>query len=71
MRKIDKKNKIITIIILLPLLFIAQYYMFKLGIISPLIKGVDIKIIEGVAVKWKYTRLRSYWNETAWIRFHR
>lgn len=47
MRKIDKKNKIITIIILLPLLFIAQYYMFKLGIISPLIKGVDIKIIEG------------------------
>lgn len=47
MRKIDKKNKIIMIIILLPLLFITQYYMFKLGIISPLIKGVNIKIIEG------------------------
>lgn len=47
MRKLNKKNKILIAIIVLPLILIAQYYMFKLGVISPLVKGVDIKIIQG------------------------
>lgn len=44
---IDKDRKIILIVVLLPLLFFTQYYLFKFGVISPMIKGVNIKIIEG------------------------
>ena len=47
MKKINKDKKIIFIVILLPLLFFIQYYLFRSGIISPMIKGVNIKIIEG------------------------
>lgn len=47
MRKIERKNKILIIIVLIPLIFIAQFYIFKFGIISPMVKGVDIKIIQG------------------------
>ncbi|MEG1410230.1 MAG: Ig-like domain-containing protein [Terrisporobacter sp.] len=47
MRKIDKKKKTILAIVLIPLIFVAQYYIFKFGVISPMIKGVNIKIIQG------------------------
>lgn len=47
MKKIDKDKKIILIVVLLPLLFFVQYYLFKSGVASPMIKGVNIKIIEG------------------------
>lgn len=47
MKKIDKPKKTILIVVLLPLLFFVQYYLFKYGVISPMIKGVNIKIIEG------------------------
>ena len=47
MKKINKDKKIIFIVILLPLLFFIQYYLFRSGVISPMIKGVNIKIIEG------------------------
>ena len=47
MKKINKDKKIILIIALFPLLFFVQYYFFKYGVISPMIKGVNIKIIEG------------------------
>ena len=47
MKKFDKKQKIILISIFLPLLLFGQYYLFKMGVISPMIKGVNIKIIDG------------------------
>ncbi|HBI92676.1 MAG TPA: hypothetical protein DDY58_09710 [Terrisporobacter glycolicus] len=47
MKKVDKDKKIIFIVVLLPLLFFVQYYLFKSGEIPPMIKGVNIKIIEG------------------------
>ncbi|MCC3869968.1 hypothetical protein [Terrisporobacter mayombei] len=47
MKKVDKDKKIIFIVVLFPLLFFVQYYLFKSGAIPPMIKGVDIKIIEG------------------------
>lgn len=47
MKKFSKDKKIIFIVMLLPLLFFMQYYLFRSGIISPMIKGVNIKIIEG------------------------
>lgn len=47
MKKVDKDKKIIFIVGLLPLLFFIQYYIFKSGAVPPMIKGVNIKIIEG------------------------
>lgn len=47
MKKVDKDKKIIFIVVLLPLLFFIQYYIFKSGAVPPMIKGVNIKIIEG------------------------
>lgn len=47
MKKVDRDKKIIFIVVLLPLLFFVQYYLFKSGAIPPMIKGVNIKIIEG------------------------
>lgn len=44
---INKDKKIILVVAILPLLFFVQYYLFKSGTISPMIKGVNIKIIEG------------------------
>lgn len=47
MKKFNKREKIVLMSILIPLLFAGQYYFFKFGIISPMIKGVNIKIIQG------------------------
>ena len=47
MKKLDKDKKIIFILVLIPLLFFVQYYLFRSGVASPMIKGVNIKIIEG------------------------
>ena len=41
------KNKKNIIILIIPLLIVAQYYLFKFGILRPMIKGVEIKIING------------------------
>lgn len=43
----NKKHLKIALIISIPLLLIAQYYLFKIGIIRPMIKGTEIKIIKG------------------------
>lgn len=47
MKSLNKDKKIILLCLFIPLLFVAQYYVFKVGVISPMIKGVNIKIIEG------------------------
>jgi hypothetical protein len=41
------KLKKLAIIIAIPFLLISQYFLFKYGIIRPMIKGVEIKIVEG------------------------
>lgn len=47
--KIMKNKKFIGIatIILIPLLLITQYYLFKFGVLRPMIKGVEIQIVDG------------------------
>ena len=47
MKEINKDKKIILLVVFLPLLFFIQYYLFTSGAISPMIKGVNIKIVEG------------------------
>ena len=48
MRIIDQvKNRKSIIILIIPLLIVSQYYLFKFGILRPMIKGVEIKIING------------------------
>lgn len=43
----DKQNKKLAMILCIPLILVAQYYLFKFGILKPMIKGVDINIING------------------------
>ncbi|RDY26926.1 hypothetical protein CHL78_011360 [Romboutsia weinsteinii] len=49
--KFTKNKNIIALIISIPILIIAQFYLFKVGAISPLVKGVDIKVSSGDYVK--------------------
>lgn len=51
MKDFNKNKKIILLIIIIPLLLVGQYFMFSKGIISPLVKGVEIKIIGGNYIK--------------------
>lgn len=43
----EKKNKIYFFIILIPLILIGQYFLFKYGAISPLVKGVELNVSKG------------------------
>lgn len=43
----EKKNKIYIFIILIPILMAAQYFLFKYGAISPLVKGVELNVVKG------------------------
>lgn len=43
----DKKYRKILILISIPILMIAQYYLFKVGILRPMVKGVELKIVKG------------------------
>lgn len=51
MKDFNKNKKIILLIIIVPLLLVGQYFMFSKGIITPLVKGVEIKIIGGNYIK--------------------
>ena len=51
MKDFNKNKKIILLIIIIPLLLVGQYFMFSKGLISPLVKGVEIKIIGGNYIK--------------------
>ena len=46
-----KIKKIITILIAIPTILISQYYLFKIGIIPPMIKGVEVKLSGGDYIK--------------------
>ncbi|MGL5328470.1 MAG: Ig-like domain-containing protein [Peptostreptococcaceae bacterium] len=43
----NDKNKKMAIILFIPLMLIAQYYLFKFGILKPMIKGLEINIVDG------------------------
>lgn len=47
----NNKHKTIFVIISIPILFIAQYYLFKFGVLRPMVKGAEIKIVGGEYVK--------------------
>ena len=42
---------IIAIIIIVPILLIAQYYLFKFGVITPMVKGIEVEMEDGDYVK--------------------
>ena len=44
-------NKKLILILLIPVIFVMQYYFFKVGIISPMVKGIEFEIIKGEYVK--------------------
>ena len=46
----DINYKVITIIII-PILLIAQYYLFKFGAITPMVKGIEVEMEDGDYVK--------------------
>lgn len=39
------------VIIIIPILLISQYYLFKFGVISPMVKGIEIEMENGDYVK--------------------
>lgn len=43
----DKKQIKLFIIISIPILIITQYYLFKFGILRPMVRGVELKISKG------------------------
>lgn len=47
----NKKYKIFIILISIPILFISQYYLYKFGILRPMIKGAEIEIVNGDYIK--------------------
>ena len=47
----NKKYRKIAIIISIPILLVTQYYLFKFGILRPMVKGVEIEIVDGEYVK--------------------
>ena len=49
--KLNISKKTIIIILLIPVIFISQYYFFKLGIFEPRIKGIEINAVKGKYIK--------------------
>ena len=43
----DEKGTRIALILLIPVFLIAQYYLFKFGILKPMVKGLEIQIVNG------------------------
>ncbi len=48
-KEIDYKK--LTIILAIPVIFFTQYYLFKFGIIKPMVKGIEIQMVDGDYVK--------------------
>lgn len=51
MESIKKINYKIILVLIIPILLIAQYYLFKSGAINPMVKGMEIEIENGDYVK--------------------
>ena len=50
-KNINYKVITIMVIIIIPILLIAQYYLFKFGAITPMVKGIEIEMEDGDYVK--------------------
>ena len=44
---LDKKYTKLLIIIFIPMLIIMQYYLFKFGILRPMVRGIELKLSNG------------------------
>lgn len=51
MKRVKYINYKIAIIIIIPILLIAQYYLFKFGVITPMVKGIEVEMEDGDYVK--------------------
>ena len=40
-----------AIVISIPILLIAQYYLFKIGVFKPMVKGIEVSISNGDYIK--------------------
>ena len=62
--KLNISKKTIIIILLIPVIFISQYYFFKLGIFEPRIKGIEINAVKGKYIKDidKYVIKSKFWK---------
>lgn len=47
MKKLNKKQQKILVLISLPILVFVQYFLFKVGLLSPMLRGIDLKIVNG------------------------
>lgn len=47
----NKRYKMFIVLISIPVLFIAQYYLYKFGFLVPMIKGAEIEIVNGDYIK--------------------
>ena len=47
----DQRHKKLIIILSIPILLIAQYYLYKFGVLRPMIKGAEIEIVNGDYIK--------------------
>ena len=50
-KNINYKVITIMVIIIIPILLISQYYLFKFGVITPMVKGIEIEMEDGDYVK--------------------
>lgn len=51
MKGFRENKRLIRLVVIIPLLLVGQYFMFSKGVISPIVKGVEIKIIGGNYIK--------------------
>lgn len=51
MKKYNINKRIMIIVLIIPFVFTSQYYLFKWGILSPQIKGIEINAVEGRYIK--------------------
>ena len=47
----DNNYKKLAIVISIPILLIAQYYLFKIGVFKPMVKGIEVSISNGDYIK--------------------
>lgn len=45
------KRIVFAVVLIIPILFISQYYLFKFGLINPQIKGIEVSVVKGKYIK--------------------
>ena len=47
MKKVSKNSKWLFILVSLPILVFLQYFLFKFGVLSPIVRGIELKVVNG------------------------